>query len=323
MPMNFARTALLLALLTVIFVAMGALLGGQGGMVVAFVVALVMNLFTLWKSDRMILKLHGAKEVDANSGGQFYAIIRELAERAELPMPRVYVMQNPQPNAFATGRNPANAAVCASSGLLDMLSAEEAAGVMAHELAHVKNRDTITMTVAASIGGAISMMAQYLQFSAIFGGRQGQRLGWLGFILTAVLAPLGALLVQTAVSRSREYEADRLGAMICGNPLWLASALAKIQSYVEQTRNVTAERHPATAHMFIINPFAGRRADSLFATHPSTENRIAELEKLAAEMAAINVSDRDEWLLRNAPWRDNGRALASRPVSNQTRGPWG
>lgn len=322
MPMNFGRTALLLAALTGIFVAMGALLGGQGGMVFAFIIALGMNLFALFKSDKMILRMHGAQEVDASSGGEFYTIIQSLAGRAELPMPRVFVMQNPQPNAFATGRNPANAAVCASTGLLEMLSAEEVAGVMAHELAHVKSRDTLTMTVAASLGGAISMMAQYLQFGAIFGGRQNQRLGWIGFILTAVVAPLAAMMVQTAISRSREYQADRLGAMIAGNPRWLASALVKIHDKAQRIRNIPAEQHPATAHMFIVNPLSGRGIDNLFSTHPSTENRIAELEKLAREMEQ-EAAARGEApsITRDAPWL-NGRRVATEPKQSQ-KGPWG
>ena len=184
MPMNYAKTGLLLAFLTGIFVAMGALIGGTTGMLIAFAVALAMNLFSLWQSDKMVLRMYGAEEVDANSGGDYYAIVRDLAAKAELPMPRVYVMNNPQPNAFATGRSPSNAAVCASTGLLEMLSPEEVAGVMAHELAHVKNYDTLTMAVAATIGGAVSMLAQYLQFGALFGGNRENNnpLGWIGML---------------------------------------------------------------------------------------------------------------------------------------------
>ena len=204
-------------------------------------------------------------------------------------MPRVYVMNNPQPNAFATGRNPANAAVCASTGLLEMLSPDEVAGVMAHELAHVKNYDTLTMAVAATIGGAISMLAQYLQFGALFGGHRDNNnggIGWIGALVAMIVAPLAAMLVQMAISRSREYQADRMGAMICGDPLALASALQKIEGYAHQIRNEPAEAAPATAHLFIINPLTGEGMDNLFSTHPNTENRIAELEKLAAEMGA-------------------------------------
>lgn len=315
MPMNFTRTALLLAAMTGIFVLMGAILGGQGGMIIAFVVALVMNLFALWKSDKMILRMHGAQEVDARSGGQFYEIVQTLARQAELPMPRVFIMANPQPNALATGRNPENAAVAASTGLLEMLSAEEVAGVMAHELAHIKSRDTLTMTVAASLGGAISMMAQYLQFGAIFGSRQSQRLGGLGFIVTAILAPLAAMLVQTAISRSREYQADRLGAMICGQPRWLASALIKIHEKAQRIRNPSAEMHPATAHLFIVNPLTGRGIDNLFSTHPNVENRVAELEKLALEMEHVERGRGPASITAGAPWLGRN---ASAP-----RGPWG
>ena len=283
MPMNFAKTAILLAVLTAIFMAMGVAVGGQSGLVVAFVIAMAMNGLSLWKSDQMVLRMHQAQEVDARTAPEFYGLVQTLAARAELPMPRVYVMHNPQPNAFATGRSPEVSAVCASTGLIEMLRQEEVAGVMAHELAHIKNRDTLTMTVAATIGGAISMFAQWLQVSALFGNRRegGSRLGTL---FTMLAAPFAAMIVQMAISRSREYQADRLGAMICGNPVWLASALGKIQQYVRGIQNPLAERVPATAHLFIINPLTGRGVDSWFSTHPNTENRIAELMKLAAEM---------------------------------------
>jgi len=287
MPMNFAKTGLLLIVLTAIFVAMGSVVGGQQGMLIAFVVALAMNLFSLWNADKVVLRLQGAQEVDAQSAPEFYGLIAELAQRAQLPMPRVYVMHNPQPNAFATGRSPEHAAVCASTGLLEMLSPEEVAGVMAHELSHVKNRDTLTMTVAATIGGAISMLAQYLQFGMLFGRRDNNNVGWVGALIAMLVAPFAAGLVQMAISRSREYQADRMGAMICGNPLWLASALAKIQEAARRIRNEPAEAVPATAHLFIINPLTGRGVDSWFSTHPNTENRIAELEQMAREMASL------------------------------------
>lgn len=281
--MNYVKTAMLLALLTAIFVGMGALVGGEAGMLIAFIVALGMNLFSFWKSDTMVLRMYGAEEVTAQSAPEYYGLVQELAQRAELPMPRVYVMHNPQPNAFATGRSPSNSAVCASTGLLEMLSREEVAGVMAHELAHIKNRDTLTMTIAATLGGAISMLAQYLQFSTLFGGNRdgGSRIGAFAAML---LAPFAAMLVQMAVSRSREYQADHMGALIAGNPLWLSSALEKIQGYAHQIPNEQAEAAPATAHLFIINPLTGQGMDNLFSTHPNTENRIAALEKLAAEM---------------------------------------
>ena len=281
MPMNYAKTGLLLAVLTGILVAMGGLVGGATGMVIAFAVALAMNLFSLWQSDKLVLRMYGAEEVTEQSGGQYYAIVRDLAARASLPMPRVYIMNNPQPNAFATGRNPQNAAVCASTGLLEMLSPEEVAGVMAHELAHVKNYDTLTMAVAATIGGAISMLAQYLQFGALFGGNRENNngVGWIGALVAMIVAPMAAMMVQMAVSRSREYQADRLGGMICGNPMWLASALRKIEHYARGIRNEPAEAAPATAHLFIINPLTGEGMDNLFSTHPNT----AEPHRCAGE----------------------------------------
>jgi len=315
MPTNFARTGLLLAVLTGILVALGGLFGGATGALIALAVAAAMNLFSLWSSDKMVLRMYGAEEVDAGSGGEYYRIVQDLAARAELPMPRVYVMNNPQPNAFATGRNPANAAVCASTGLLEMLSPEEVSGVMAHELAHVKNYDTLTMAVAATIGGAISMLAQFAQLGALFGGNRenhGGGVGWLGAIVAAIVAPFAAMLVQMAVSRSREYQADRVGALICGNPLWLASALRKIEDYAHQIRNEPAEAAPATAHLFIINPLTGEGMDNLFSTHPNTENRIAELEKLAAELGAAPAAAARS--AGSSPW---GAAASSR------RGPWG
>lgn len=283
MPLNYLKTAFLLAVLTGIFVALGGFVGGEQGLGIAFLIALVMNGFAYWKSDTLILRMFKAVEVDAQSGGQFYELVADLAHRAELPMPRVYVMPSPQPNAFATGRNPKHAAVCASTGLLDLLTPQEVAGVIAHELAHVKSRDTLTMMIAATIGGAISMVANWLQISAIFGNRNSNK-SRLATFAAMLLAPFAATLVQMAISRSREYQADRMGAMICGNPAWLASALAKIHDAVRRIPNPTASNVPATAHLFIMNPLTGRGWDSLFATHPSTENRIAELQKLAAEM---------------------------------------
>ena len=325
MPLNFAKTAMLLALLTAIFVAIGGLAGGKTGMVIAFVVALGMNAFSLWKSDKMVLSMHGAEEVDERSAPEYYGIVRDLAARAELAMPRVYVLHSAQPNAFATGRNPQNAAVAASTGLLESLSREEVAGVMAHELAHIKNRDTLIMTVAATIGGAISMLAQYLQFHTMFGGNRnngGGAMSMITSIAAMLLAPMAAMLVQMAISRSREYQADRLGALICGNPLWLASALDKINTYARQIENPTAEAAPATAHIFIINPLSGHGMDNLFSTHPNTDNRIAELEALAQEMRVTDYSSGPA-PSASSPGPSSASGPWSGPPPSGSRGPWG
>ena len=287
MTLNYARTAVLLAALTAILLLLGAAVGGQTGLVVAFVIALVMNAVSLWKSDTIVLRMFNAQEVNEATAPELFQLVRELARRADLPMPRVYVMNNPQPNAFATGRSPSHAAVCASTGLLEALNREELAGVLAHELAHVKNRDTLTMAVAATIGGAVSMFAQYLQFGMLFGGGRGDDrggLGIIGMLAAVIVAPIAAALVQMAISRSREYQADRLGAIICNNPLWLASALRKIDRLARRIPNPEAEAIPATAHLFIVNPLNGHGIDNLFSTHPNVENRIAALEALARKM---------------------------------------
>ncbi|MXN65154.1 zinc metalloprotease HtpX [Stappia sp. GBMRC 2046] len=280
--MNYFRTALLLAALTALFMGIGFMIGGQSGMVIAFVVAAGMNVFSYWNADKMVLKMHHAVEVDERQAPEFYGLVRELAANAGLPMPKVYIINNPQPNAFATGRNPENAAVAATTGLLDMLSREEVAGVMAHELAHVKNHDTLIMTITATIAGAISMLANFAFF---FGGSRDNNnpFGFIGVLAAAIVAPLAAMLVQMAISRTREYAADRMGAAICGQPMWLASALGKIAGGVKHIHNDDAERNPATAHMFIINPLSGERMDNLFSTHPNTDNRIAALQELARE----------------------------------------
>ena len=280
--MNYTRTAILLAGLTALFMAVGYFLGGPEGMVIAFIVAVAMNLFSYWRSDKLVLSMYGAQEVDDRTAPEFVGLVRELSSRAGLPMPRVYLMDNPQPNAFATGRNPEHAAVAATTGLLDMLSPRELAGVIGHELTHVKNRDTLTMTVTATIAGAISMLAQFGMFFG--GGRRGSgnRGGGLTALLAIFLAPLAAMLVQMAISRTREYAADRGSAQLSGDPLGLVSALGKIDTAARQIENVPAQRNPATAPLFIINPLSGVRMDNLFATHPSTANRIAALEALAA-----------------------------------------
>jgi len=276
--MGTLRTGLLLAGLTALFLAAGYLLGGEAGMVIALVVALGTNAFAYWNSDKIVLRMYGAREVDAGSAPALYGIVRQFAHRAELPMPRVYVIDTPQPNAFATGRNPQNAAVAATTGLLDRLSHEEVAGVMAHELAHVKNRDTLIMTVTATIAGALSMLANFALF---FGGSRNNPLGLVGTILVMVLAPLAAMVVQMAISRTREYAADRGGAEICGQPLWLASALEKLEAGSRRIDNRLAEDNPATAHLFIINPLHARAVDGLFSSHPSTGDRVRRLRAMA------------------------------------------
>jgi heat shock protein HtpX len=321
MPSNFLKTGLLLVVMTGIFLGMGALVGGRGGLIIAFGVALVMNLITYWKSDQIVLRMHGAQEVDEHAAPDFHRLVEGLCQRAGLAKPRLYVMNSAQPNAFATGRNPENSALCASTGLIDLLTKEEVAGVMAHELAHVKNRDTLTMTVAASIGGAISMFANMLQFGMLFGGTRNARTGMFGTLVAAILAPIAATLVHMAISRSREYQADQIGAQICGNPLWLASALVKIQNAIKSgIRNETAQQIPASAHMFIINPLTGRGLDNFFSTHPSTENRVAELEKLAQEWGMTRGRAEGGFLPSAVP--ATGRPVWRR-AGDERRGPWG
>lgn len=279
--MNGLRTGILMAAMTGLFLAVGYLLGGGGGMVIAFLIAVAMNAFAYWNADKMVLRMYRARQVDRAGAPALYGIVEQLADNAGLPMPRVYIIDDAQPNAFATGRNPENAAVAATTGLLKRLTAEEIAGVMAHELAHVKNRDTLTMTITATIAGAISMLAN---FGLFFGDNRNNPLGIVGAILVMILAPLAAALVQMAISRTREYAADREGAEICGQPLWLASALEKIERSARGIDNRTAEGNPATAHMFIINPLHSQQIDNLFTTHPRTENRVARLRQMAAEM---------------------------------------
>jgi heat shock protein HtpX len=311
--MNYFRTAILLAGLTALFMGVGYLIGGQTGAMIALVIAAGMNLFSYWNSDRMVLSMYGAREVDARTAPDFYRLVQELSQRAGLPMPRVYVIDSPQPNAFATGRNPEHAAVAASTGLLNMMSREEIAGVMAHELAHIKNRDTLIMTITATIAGAISMLAQFGMF---FGGNRENNsgMGIIGTLAMVILAPIAAMLVQMAISRTREYAADRMGAEIIGEPHHLASALARMENAAHQIPNDAAERNPATAHLFIINPLSGQRMDNLFSTHPATENRIAALEQLAAEMGRSGYSRRPE--PRQAAPAPGG------PWGGARRGPW-
>jgi heat shock protein HtpX len=279
--MNSLRTGILMAAMTGLFLAVGYLIGGTGGMFIALAVAVGMNAFAYWNADKMVLRMYKARQVDRSTAPSLYGIVEQLADNAGLPMPRVYIIDDAQPNAFATGRNPENAAVAATSGLLQRLTPEEVAGVMAHELAHVKNRDTLTMTITATIAGAISMLAN---FGLFFGNNRNNPLGIVGAILVMILAPLAAALVQMAISRTREYAADRAGAEICGQPLSLASALEKLDRAARGINNSTAESNPATAHMFIINPLHANQMDGLFTTHPRTENRIQRLRDMAAEM---------------------------------------
>ena len=286
--MNTLRTGILMAALTGLFLAVGALLGGGTGMGIAFVLALAMNLFAYWNSDKVLLSMYGARQVDAASAPDLYHLVEKLAAQARLPMPKVFITENPQPNAFATGRNPEHAAVCVTSGLLSQVNQEELAGVLAHELGHVKHRDTLTMTITAVIAGAISMLANMAFFmGGGFGNERGRNnpLGLVGMLLVTLLAPIAAVLVQAAISRSREFEADRAGAEITGRPLWLASALGQIDHAAQQIENYPADANPATAHMFIINPLHGGQSgfnmSGLFASHPSTQERIARLQAMA------------------------------------------
>lgn len=310
--MSYFRTTLLLAALTALFMAIGFAIGGQSGMVIAFLIALAMNAFSYWNSDKIVLRMHNAQEVDERTAPEYYDIVRQLAANAELPMPKIYVVHADQPNAFATGRNPENAAVAATTGLLERLSKEEVAGVIAHELAHIKNRDTLIMTIAATIGGAISMIAN---FGLLFGGGNRNNnggFGLIGTLLMVFLAPLAAGLIQMAISRSREYEADKMGAYISQRPMWLASALEKIASAAHRIPYGRAERNPATAHMFIINPLSGQGMDNLFSTHPNTENRIAALRQIAQEMGQMG----------GAPMAGGQEGPWSQPQGGE-KGPWG
>lgn len=277
---NWLKTSILMAAILALFGAIGGMVGGASGMLVALLFGGAMNVFAYWFSDRMVLKMYNAREVDEASAPQFYNMVRELAQRAGLPMPKVYLIDEAQPNAFATGRNPENAAVAATTGILQLLSAREIRGVMAHELAHVRHRDILISTISATMAGAISALAN---FAVFFGGRDadGRPANPLAGIAVALLAPLAASLIQMAISRAREFEADRGGAEICGDPHALADALAKIEAYARGIPLATAEAHPETAQMMIMNPLAGGGLDSLFSTHPKTAERVARLRAMA------------------------------------------
>lgn len=310
--MNHAKTMMLLAAMTALFLSVGWLMGGTEGALIALVFAIGINAFAFWNSDRLALAAHKARPVTPESAPGLYRMTEGLAANAGLPMPKLYVIDQDQPNAFATGRSPERAAVAVTTGIMRQLDEQELAGVVAHELAHIRNRDTLIMTVAATVAGAVSMLAQ---FGLFFGGGRGR--GWgglIGAILAAILAPMAAMLIQMMISRTREYSADRLGGEICRNPLWLASALAKISGQSARREMDTAESHPASAHLFIVNPLSGRRMDGLFTTHPNTANRIAALEQQAIEMGrtadpgGAGAADDRKWRApattrRGGPWR--------------------
>ncbi|WP_374322002.1 zinc metalloprotease HtpX [Brevundimonas sp.] len=325
--MNHLKTFALLAAMTALFMGLGYLIGGATGMAVALLFAAGMNLFSYWNADKIVLKMYRAQPVDEQHPNavvrNYVADVRQMAQDAGLPQPQVAIIPNDQPNAFATGRNPENAAVCATTGLLDMLTREEVRGVMAHELAHVKNRDTLIMTVTATIAGAIAALANFALF---FGGNDRERPGGIiGTLALMLLAPMAAGLVQMAISRGREYEADRVGAEIAGDPQALASALQKIEAYAKRIHNPTAERNPASGQLFIINPLAGRGADNLFSTHPATGNRVRALLELGAKMGM------QPRVTQPAPEPTQPRPAAGFTASTTgapttpppSRGPWG
>jgi heat shock protein HtpX len=303
---NYFRTALLLAAMTALFMVCGFLLAGQTGMLIALAFAAAMNAFAWWNSGAAVLRYYRAREVN-DPTHPLYRIVAQLADRDGLPMPRVYLIDNDQPNAFATGRGPENAAVAATSGLLRLMNEREVAGVMAHELAHVKHRDTLIMTITATFAGAISMLANFALF---FGGSRNNPLGIVGVLAMMILAPLAAMLVQMAISRTREYEADRMGAEICGNPDWLADALEKLEAGTRRIDNQAAEHNPATAHMFIVNPLHAHKHDSLFSTHPATANRVARLREMFSRSMGSDPSGGGGTA---GPWSRGG---------GPQRGPW-
>ncbi|MFN3721645.1 MAG: zinc metalloprotease HtpX [Paracoccaceae bacterium] len=296
---GYVKTFMLMAAMTALFMGLGALLGGVSGALIALAVAAAMNVFAYWNSDKAVLSMTGAKAVDEASAPGLVRMVNQMADGAGMPRPKVYVIETDQPNAFATGRDPKNAAVAATTGLLRRLTGEEVAAVMAHELAHIRNRDTLIMTVTATFAGAISMLANFALF---FGGSRDRPGGMIGTIALMILAPLAAALVQMAISRSREYEADRVGAEICGNPEWLAAALRKIEAFAKGIDNNAAERNPAIAHMFIINPLHAHAHDRLFSTHPNTANRIAALEAMQPAVRSSVPRVVQRAAAKSGPW---------------------
>lgn len=326
---NAIRTTFLLAVLTGLFMAVGFVVAGTAGMFFALIMALGTNLFAYWNSDKMVLRIQRARQMKWQDSPQLFELTEALCKRAAIPMPKLYLIDSTQPNAFATGRNPENAAVAISTGLLQHLSLDEIGAVIAHELAHIRSRDTLTMTITATFAGAISMLAQ---FGLFFGARNSNSpVGPIGAILMMVVAPLAALMVQMAISRTREYEADRDGAEICGDPMALASALAKISQLSKNFENPFARRSPGMAHLFIINPLVGRGADNLFSTHPNVENRIAALKEMALEMRSgtRRAGQADRLVVRVRPSNGHNRRATGWRAPNsggdphpRAKGPW-
>jgi heat shock protein HtpX len=319
--MNHLKTFALLAALTALFAGLGYLIGGATGMLVALVFAGGMNLFSYWNADKIVLRMYRAQPVDETHPNAvvraYVADVAQMARDAGLPRPAIAIIPNDQPNAFATGRNPEHAAVCATTGLLDMLTRDEIRGVMAHELAHVKNRDTLTMTVTATVAGAIAALANFALFFGGGGEDEERPGGFIGALALMILAPMAAGLVQMAISRTREYAADRVGAEIAGDPASLASALQKIEAWSKRIVNPTAERNPASGQLFIINPLSGRGADNLFSTHPATGNRVRALMELGTNMG---LAPRAAAFAEVAP----GPTSTSVPSTpSHTPGPWG
>lgn len=287
---NSIKTTALLAGLMALMVFVGQLLGGTGGMIIAFIFALLMNGGAYWFSDKLALRMSGAQEVTPEEAPELHGMVADLSQRANLPMPRVYIIQSEAPNAFATGRNPQNAAVAATTGIMQILDREELAGVMAHELAHIKNRDTLISAIAATIAGTITFLANMAQWALIFGGLGGSDeddggiAGLVGGILMIILAPIAAVIIQMAISRAREYSADAVGAQIVGNPIALASALRKLESWIHK-RPMAVD--PSTAHMYIVNPLSGSTIAGLFSTHPPMQERVSRLEQLAMQRQTV------------------------------------
>lgn len=325
--MNYAKTFMLIAALTAFFGFIGFAIGGAGGMMIALLMAGGMNLFAFWNSDKAVLKHFNAQPVTATELPWLHNMVSELAKQANIPMPKVYIMDNPQPNAFATGRNPENAAVAVTTGIMNILNKSELAGVIAHELAHIQNRDTLIMTITATIAGAISTIANMAMFANMFGGNHRDEEGNnvstnpLIILVVSMIAPIAASVVQMTISRTREYAADRRGSEICGDPMALANALAKIENAVRGgIHNEPAENNQAMAHLFIINPLFGKRSDALFSTHPNTQNRIDALHELAQTMT-VSTKNYDD--MNNHSQTSRKSALPPLGNTHKDTSPWG